>query len=116
MTTVSATVGKGNVGKGFLIGSIVSVHAIGNPVIWEHIKGRIQNPNDGLSCNVGNIVGNSAAIGKACIIACQKTHPFTRVGKRWRDAGVEPQQVRNRTLLVRYASGTNRCSVKHERR
>jgi len=48
MTAVPAAVGKRNVWEGFLIRFIVGIHTIGDPVIGENIKCRIQYSNYGL--------------------------------------------------------------------
>jgi hypothetical protein len=68
VAAVPPTLSPGNIGECFLVGNVIGVDTIPDTIV---VLGSRQNARYGARRYVGNIVGDTAAVGKARTVAAK---------------------------------------------
>src|SRR5208283_2455269 len=83
-----------DIGERFLVRNVVGVHTVTQKVVVDWTG---EDASERAIEDIGDIVGYAAAVRKSGRVAGKQAQSLAASHRRWRDAGIQPQQVRNRT-------------------
>lgn len=74
-----------------------------------------QDTRYGARSDVHNVIVEPASVREASLVTSQETKAFLTTRGRWRNAGIQSEQICDRTRILRAASRTDRSHVSDER-
>src|SRR5215469_6731636 len=106
---VPPAMGRLHVRKGRAVAYLVDVDAIADARAELYRVG--QDAGHGARSDVHDVIIEPASIGEASIVPRQEPQALLTAGSRGRNAGVQSEQIRDRTSILGAASRTDRSRV-----